>query len=53
LGENLAVIAEYGQVVEAWRLQNKNADQLHEKLRFLVKAYKYKFVLNWNVAIAQ
>ena len=28
LGDNLAVVAEYGKVIEAWRLENKNTESL-------------------------
>lgn len=49
---NLAIVHEYGRQVEAWQMKN-DFEQVSPKLRRLIKAYKYKYVLPWNTATAQ
>lgn len=52
LSGNLVIVHEYGRKVEAWQLEN-DFQQVSAKLRRLIKAYKYKYVLNWSTALAQ
>lgn len=48
----MAIVHEYGRQVEAWQMEN-DFELVSPKLRRLIKAYKYKYVLPWNTAVAQ
>jgi hypothetical protein len=52
LNGNLVIVHEFGRNVEAWQLEN-DFQQVSVKLRRLIKAYKYKYVLNWGTDLAQ
>lgn len=47
------VVHEYGRRVEAWQLENDNFSEISAKVKRLIKAYKYKYILNWNTAVVQ
>ena len=53
LSEHLVVVHEYGRRVEAWQLDNDNFSEISTKVKRLIKAYKYKYILNWNTAVIQ
>jgi hypothetical protein len=44
-------VHEYGRQVEAWQLEN-DFEQVSAKLRRLIRAYKYKYVLAWSNTLA-
>ncbi len=49
----MAFVQENGRRVEAWKLDSQDQQYIQNKLRRLVKAYKYKYTLRWNTAIIQ
>ena len=49
----MVVVHEYGRRVEAWQLDNDNFSEISAKVKRLIKAYKYKYILNWNTAVIQ
>lgn len=53
LRDNLVLVYENGRRVEGWQLGSSVEQEVEAKLARLIKAYKYKYVLNWNTAVAQ
>ena len=49
----MAVVSAKGHRIEAWQFDFGNITEFEFRMNRLIRAYKFKYVLNWNTAIIQ